>query len=68
MTRMLTNSDDTTSSERGGLGRRTLLKGAATVAASALLASRADARDFGTSAEPQRYPDPDIIPIDPKRF
>lgn len=68
MTRILTNSIDMTASERGGLGRRTLLKGAATVAASALLASRADARDFGANAEPQRYPDPDIIAIDPKRF
>jgi len=66
MTRILTNSDDTTDS--GGLGRRTLLKGAATVAASALLASRANARDFGANAEPQRYPDPDIVVIDPKRF
>ncbi|APO54999.1 SMP-30/gluconolactonase/LRE family protein [Bradyrhizobium diazoefficiens] len=68
MTRILTNSDDTTASERGGLDRRTLLKGAATVAATALLASRADAREFGANAEPQRYPDPDIIAIDPKRF
>ncbi|MGY4435665.1 hypothetical protein ACVWWO_008142 [Bradyrhizobium sp. F1.13.1] len=41
MTRILTNSDDTTASS--GLARRTLLKGAATVAASALLASNADA-------------------------
>ena len=66
MTRMLTDSDDTAAGS--GLARRTLLKGAATVAASALLASRADARDFGANAEPQRYPDPDIIAIDPKRF
>lgn len=68
MTRILTSSDDITANERGGLGRRTLLKGAATVAASALLASNADARDFGANAEPQRYPDPDIVVIDPKRF
>lgn len=54
MTRMLTDSDDTTAGS--GLARRTVLKGAATVAASALLASRADARDFGANAEPQRYP------------
>ena len=33
-----------------------------------MLASQADARDFGANAEPQRYPDPDIIAIDPKRF
>src|ERR1700743_4030317 len=26
------------------------------------------ARDFGHNAEPQRYPDPDIVVIDPKRF
>ena len=25
-------------------------------------------RDFGANAEPQRYPDPDIVVIDPKRF
>jgi len=68
MTRILTNCDDITASKCGGLGRRTLLKGAATVAASALLASKASARDFGANAEPQRYPDPDIIAIDPKRF
>jgi gluconolactonase len=68
MTRILTNSDDAAANDSGGLGRRTLLKGAATVAASALLASRADARDFGANAEPQRYPDPDIVVIDPKRF
>lgn len=62
----LTKSDNI--SITGGLGRRTLLKGTAALAASTVLASRADARDFGASAEPQRYPDPDIIVIDPKRF
>jgi gluconolactonase len=25
-------------------------------------------RDFGANAEPQRYPDPDVVVIDPKRF
>ena len=25
-------------------------------------------RDFGPNAPPQRYPDPDIVVIDPKRF
>ncbi|MCP3391123.1 SMP-30/gluconolactonase/LRE family protein [Bradyrhizobium sp. CCGB12] len=71
MTRILTNTSDTsdtTASERGGLGRRDVLKGAATLAASTILASQADARDFGANAEPQRYPDPDIVAIDPKRF
>lgn len=31
-------------------------------------AGRRGARDFGRNAEPQRYPDPDIVVIDPKRF
>jgi len=51
-----------------GLDRRTLLRGAATVAAGALIATDASARNFGRGAEPQRYPDPDIVVIDPKRF
>ncbi|QPF89677.1 SMP-30/gluconolactonase/LRE family protein [Bradyrhizobium commune] len=68
MTRTLTNPNDTSATEPGGLGRRTLLKGAATFAASALLASEASARDYGANAEPQRYPDSDIVVIDPKRF
>ena len=33
-----------------------------------MAASDAMARDFGPGAEPQRYPDPDIVVIDPKRF
>src|ERR1700753_472573 len=48
--------------------RRTLLKGAATIAATTLLASEASARDYGRNAEPQRYPDPDIVVIHDKRF
>ncbi|MDE5440081.1 SMP-30/gluconolactonase/LRE family protein [Bradyrhizobium sp. CSA207] len=68
MTRILTKPNDTIATERDGLGRRDLIKGAAALAASTLLASKADARDFGANAEPQRYPDPDIVAIDPKRF
>src|ERR1700753_1795330 len=48
--------------------RRALLKGAATIAATTLLASEASARDYGRNAEPQRYPDPDIVVINEKRF
>ena len=33
-----------------------------------MAASDASARDYGRNAEPQRYPDPDIIVIDDKRF
>ncbi|KJC54372.1 gluconolactonase [Bradyrhizobium sp. LTSP849] len=68
MTRILTNSNDTSATQPGGLGRRDILRGAAALAASTVLVSEADARDFGANAEPQRYPDPDIIAIDPKRF
>src|ERR1700753_3641604 len=48
--------------------RRTLWKAAATTAPTPLLASEASARDYGRNAEPQRYPDPDIVVIDEKRF
>ena len=51
-----------------GLDRRTLLRGATAIAATAAVAPEALARDFGRGAEPQRYPDPDIVVIDPKRF
>jgi gluconolactonase len=48
--------------------RRTILGGAAGLAATALTASDAMARSFGRGAEPARYPDPDIVVIDAKRF
>ena len=77
MTRMLTNSDDTTSSERGGLGRRTLLKGAATARGRymhAAAASRRSAdgpdprlrRPWGRAAALSRLLT--SIAIEPKRF
>ena len=52
----------------GGIDRRGLLKTAAALAATGMIAPEALARDFGPRAEPQRYPDPDIVVIDPKRF
>src|SRR6202140_1848701 len=48
--------------------RRGLLKTAAALAATTMIAPKALARDFGPRAEPQRYPDPDIVVIDDKRF
>jgi gluconolactonase len=48
--------------------RRTILRGATALAATAMAASEASARDYGRNAEPQRYPDPDIVVIDEKRF
>ncbi len=46
------------------LARRGLLAGAAALAAMPALAQRR----FGDDAPPQRYPDPDIVTLDPRRF
>src|SRR5688572_19224158 len=43
------------------LGRRSFL-----TAAAASLAGTALARDYGPSAQPVRYPDPDIVVLDPR--
>jgi gluconolactonase len=48
--------------------RRLLLKGAAAFAATTVAATQASARDYGPNAEPERYPDPDFLVQDPKRF
>ena len=50
------------------LSRRNILGSAAALAATTLIAPDALARSFGRGAEPQRYPDPDIVVIDAKRF
>ncbi|UGV27432.1 SMP-30/gluconolactonase/LRE family protein [Rhodopseudomonas boonkerdii] len=50
------------------LNRRRILQTAGALAASTIVAPKAFARDFGPNAEPQRYPDPDIVVIDAKRF
>src|SRR5882757_1691785 len=67
----MTNSlhaPDQTAGAATGVDRRGLLKTAAALAATSMIASDALARDFGPRAEPQRYPDPDIVVIDDKRF
>src|SRR5271170_894573 len=66
MTNNLRFNDD--ESRPDGLDRRNLLRGAAAIAAISVTATSVSARDFGRGAEPQRYPDPDIVVIDPKRF
>src|SRR6201986_1422318 len=48
--------------------RRNLLKGAAALAATAAATSQSRARDYGPNAEPERYPDPDFVVLDEKRF
>ncbi len=50
------------------LNRRRMLQTAGALAASTLVAPKAFARDYGRNVQPQRYPDPDIVAIDPKRF
>src|SRR5262245_40519871 len=49
------------------LDRRGFLATAAGLAATTAMAPEAFARNFAPGAEPQRYPDPDIVVID-KRF
>ena len=49
------------------LDRRGFLAAAAGLAATTAMAPDAFARNFGPGAEPQRYPDPDIVVLD-KRF
>ena len=68
MTILLEPAPDAEAAIRPTIDRRSLLKGAAALAATTMIASQALARDFGPGAEPQRYPDPDIVVIDPKRF
>jgi gluconolactonase len=54
-------------SQREGLSRRSVLAAATALAATTAMAPDAFARNFGTDAEPVRYPDPDIVALD-KRF
>lgn len=60
--------EDFRSPENRTIDRRRLLKTTAALAASTIIAPAAFARDYGRNAEPQRYPDPDIVVIDDKRF
>jgi gluconolactonase len=53
--------DDSLDPSLPRLGRRSFL-----TAAAATLAGTALARDYGPSAQPVRYPDPDIVVLDPR--
>jgi gluconolactonase len=68
MTNLTDLPDHQTKTGSGGVDRRGLLKTGAALAATAMMTPKALARDYGPGAEPQRYPDPDIVVIDPKRF
>lgn len=61
----LDNSADTTPSTPD-LSRRGLIAGAAAIAGLTAMAPEALARNFGAGSEPVRYPDPDIISLDPR--
>jgi gluconolactonase len=54
--------------EAKSFDRRILLKGAAAFATAAAAISPASARNYGRGAEPERYPDEDIVVINEKRF
>ena len=69
MTNCLNSPNQQADAGSTGFNRRSLLPQCpAALAATALAAPQALARDFGRNAEPQRYPDPDIVVIDDKRF
>ena len=68
MTNPKTFSDNQAEAGTDHFDRRTLLKGAAAFAAAGVAASQASARDYGPGVEPTRYPDPDILVLDEKRF
>jgi len=52
--------------EQNAISRRSFLAAAAGVAGATGMASDVFARNFGPGAEPVRYPDPDIIALDPR--
>ncbi len=48
------------------MARRRFLGAAATAAAATTMAAEAFARNFGRDAEPVRYPEPDVVVLDPR--
>jgi gluconolactonase len=57
--------DDRSKASIAGLSRRGFV-GAAAALATGLLGQQAKAREFGPDAPPVRYPDPDIVVLDPR--
>ena len=54
------------SEERPGVDRRAFLAAASALAATTALAPEAFARSFGPGADPVRYPEPDVVVLDPR--
>ena len=59
-------SDSVSKTDSGGVDRRKFLTAAAAVAATTAMAPDAFARNFGPNADPVRYPEPDVIGLDPR--
>ena len=58
------NTNDNSTSDR--LGRRRFLAAAAAVVTAGRLASAQGRRNYGANAPPVRYPDPDVVVLDPR--
>jgi gluconolactonase len=56
---------DTAGTRSKRFDRRSFLRTAGLVAATSAMAPEAFARNFGPGAEPVRYPEPDVVPLDP---
>ena len=50
--------------EQGRMSRRSFLAAATAVASVTAMSGEAFARNFGPDAEPVRYPEPDVVPLD----
>jgi gluconolactonase len=68
MTTHSQTTEDSRPAQSQTIDRRGLLRTGAALAATTMMATDALARNYGRGAEPQRYPDPDIVVIDEKRF
>ncbi len=73
MSNMLTFPDNPDKDGSNSVNRRGLLRGAAALMTTAALSTKAMSseampRDYSPGAAPQRYPDPDVVVINPKRF
>jgi gluconolactonase len=68
--RHLTTGDDEThggDTSASRVGRRSFMAAAAAaMGGAALTGAGADARDYGPNAQPVRYPDPDVVVLDPR--
>ena len=58
--------EDMSQEDKMLISRRSFLKTAAAIAAVTAMAPEAFARNFNPDAQPVRYPDPDVIGLDPR--